>query len=86
LVLSKDHASDVEANTSDNAPRLFRQGGVTSMANPFAVVFFVALFPQFIDPAAPVLPRLLLLGITYIVVDRVILLIWGWLGVRATAL
>jgi threonine/homoserine/homoserine lactone efflux protein len=47
------------------------------MANPFAVVFFVALFPQFIDPAAPVLPRLLRLGITYIVVDRVILLIWG---------
>ncbi len=47
------------------------------MANPFAVVFFVALFPQFIDPAAPVLPPLLRLGITYIVVDRVILLIWG---------
>ena len=53
------------------------------MANPFAVVFFVALFPQFIDPAAPVLPPLLRLGITYIVVDRVILLIWGWFGLRA---
>jgi homoserine/homoserine lactone efflux protein len=83
LVLSKDHASDVEANTSGNASRLVQAWVATSKANPFAVVFFVALFPQFIDPAAPVLPRLLLLGITYIVVDRVILLIWGWLGVRA---
>ena len=53
------------------------------MANPFAVVFFGALFPQFIDPALPVLPQLLILGVTYLVVDGAILLVWGWLGVRA---
>ena len=53
------------------------------MANPFAVVFFGALFPQFIDPTAPVLPQLFILGVTYIVVDGAILLLWGWLGVRA---
>ena len=53
------------------------------MANPFAVVFFVALFPQFIDPAARVLPRLLLLGITYIDRRSRCLSIWGWHWVRA---
>lgn len=83
LILSKDQPDDVAANRSGKSFRLFRQGFVTSMANPFAVVFFGALFPQFIDPTMPVLPQLLILGITYLVVDGVILLVWGWLGVRA---
>jgi threonine/homoserine/homoserine lactone efflux protein len=83
LILSKEKANDVAANTSGQSFRLFRQGFVTSMANPFAVVFFGALFPQFIDPTMPVLPQLFILGVTYLVVDGAILLIWGWLGVRA---
>ena len=84
LVLSKD-TGDSNLNASQTASRfgLYRQGFVTSMANPFAVVFFGALFPQFIDPALPVLPQLLILGVTYIIVDGAILLCWGWLGRRA---
>lgn len=85
LILSKDQPDDVAANASGQSFRLFRQGFVTSMANPFAVVFFGALFPQFIDPTMPVLPQLLILGITYLVVDGAILLVWGWLGIRAAA-
>ncbi|MCF2872311.1 LysE family translocator [Octadecabacter sp. G9-8] len=83
LILTKDQADDITANTSDQSFRLFRQGFVTSMANPFAVVFFGALFPQFIDPTMPVLPQLFILGVTYLVVDGAILVLWGWLGVRA---
>lgn len=83
LILSKDQATDVEANASGETFRLFRQGFVTSMANPFALVFFGALFPQFIDPTSPVLPQLFFLGITYIVVDGAILMLWGWTGIRA---
>lgn len=85
LILSKNHADEVAATTSGASFRLFRQGFVTSMANPFAVVFFGALFPQFIDPTLPVLPQLLILGATYIVVDGAILLLWGWLGIRAAS-
>ncbi|MEM7733757.1 MAG: LysE family translocator [Pseudomonadota bacterium] len=62
--------------------RLFRQGFFTSMANPYAVVFFGALFPQFIDPSAPIWPQLLILGVTYLVVDGVILVLWGWAARR----
>ena len=61
---------------------LFRQGFFTSSANPYAVVFFGALFPQFIDPALPVLPQLLILGTTYLIVDGCILVLWGWTAVR----
>lgn len=85
LIRSKDQPDDVAANRSGQAFRLFRQGFATSMANPFAVVFFGALFPQFIDPTLPVMPQLLILGLTYLVVDGALLLMWGWLGVRAAA-
>ena len=76
---------------SDNTPaqagdvasgQLFRQGFVTSSANPYAVVFFGALFPQFIDASNPVLPQLLILGVTYLVVDGAILVVWGWVARR----
>ncbi len=79
LMLSKPTESEAQA-----APRgrMFRQGFVTSSANPYAVVFFGALFPQFIDPALPVLPQLLILGATYLVVDGLILVLWGWTATR----
>lgn len=83
LIMSKDKVDDMAANASAQSARLFRQGFITSMANPFAVIFFGALFPQFIDPSLPVLPQLLILGVTYLVVDGAILVLWGWLGVRA---
>ena len=64
---------------------LFRMGFVTSMTNPFAVVFFAALFPQFIIPDAAILPQLLILGATYLAVDGVTLVVWGWAGDRVAA-
>lgn len=79
LLLSKPQESRPAAAP---AGRLFRQGFVTSSANPYAVVFFAALFPQFIDASAPVLPQLLILGGTYLVVDGLILLLWGWAATR----
>jgi homoserine/homoserine lactone efflux protein len=75
LIFSKDQTGDVTANTSGQSFRLFRQGFVTSMANPFAVVFFGALFPQFIGPTMPVMPQLFILGVTYLVVDGAILML-----------
>lgn len=83
LILARDQRPETEAGTARASRRLFRQGFITSMANPFAVVFFGALFPQFIDPALPILPQLLILGLTYLVVDGAILYLWGWLALRA---
>lgn len=62
---------------------LYRQGFLTSAANPKAVVFFAALFPQFIDPTAAIWPQLLILGATYLAVDGVLLVFWGQLAVRS---
>ena len=73
------------AAASIKPARLFRVGFVTSMTNPFAVVFFAALFPQFITPDAAILPQLLILGATYLAVDGVTLVAWGWAGDRVAA-
>ncbi len=86
LMLSPATAGEPEGKAPDRTSRLYRQGFITSMANPFAVVFFGALFPQFIDPALPVLPQLMILGLTYLLVDCLTLLAWGWLSMRAVRL
>ncbi len=64
---------------------LFRNGFVTSAANPYAVVFFAALFPQFIDPALPVTPQVAILGATYLLVDGLLLVLLGALAARLVA-
>lgn len=56
---------------------LWLQGFVTSAANPRAVVFFAALFPQFIEPAADLWPQLAILGATYIALDGSVLSLYG---------
>ena len=56
---------------------LWLRGFITSAANPKAVVFFAALFPQFIDPQQPVLAQISALGVTYIVVDGLFLATYG---------
>ncbi len=62
--------------------RLWRQGFITSAANPKAVFFFAALFPQFIDTGHPVWPQLLILGATYLLIDGILLLVWGLMAER----
>ena len=62
---------------------LFKQGFLTSLSNPFAIVFFGALFPQFIDASRPIIKQVAILGTTYLALDGVTLVLWGWVGNRA---
>lgn len=82
LRLMLAHEGPGQAPPAVKATGLFRMGFLTSMTNPFAVVFFAALFPQFIDTAAAILPQLVILGATYLLVDGVTLVLWGWAGAR----
>ena len=67
---------------------LWFKGFITSAANPKAVVFFAALFPQFIDQDKPLIAQMFILGATYIVVDGLFLASYGkgahWLASRVT--
>jgi homoserine/homoserine lactone efflux protein len=65
---------------------LWLQGFLTSSANPKAVFFFAALFPQFISSNAPFWPQFLILSATYIVIDGLFLSAYGvsasWIAAR----
>lgn len=49
----------------------YRQGLLTSFANPKLAVFFVALFPQFVPDGDPVLPATVLMASIIVVMDLV---------------
>jgi homoserine/homoserine lactone efflux protein len=53
--------------------RAFAGGLVTQGANPKALVFFTALVPQFIDPAAPVGAQVAILGVSSTLIELVVL-------------
>jgi homoserine/homoserine lactone efflux protein len=44
-------------------------GFLTNATNPKGIIFMVAVLPQFISKAAPVLPQLAILGITMVTID-----------------
>ena len=83
LMVSREEATSSESNSKGQWRSLFQQGFITSSANPFAIAFFAALFPQFIDQAGNIAYQLIILGGTYLLIDGVILVLWGALAVRA---
>ena len=59
------HVQSAE-RTPTSARKLLAQGFIVGVTNPKTIAFFVAVLPQFIDPAAgAVWAQLLLLGLTF---------------------
>jgi len=52
----------------------------TTVLNPKSIAFFIAFLPQFIDPAAPVVPQLLVLGGTFLVLAAVNAALYAFLA------
>ena len=64
--------------------RFFLQGFLTSASNPKAIVFFAALFPQFLRPGEGAFAvQFLVLSLTYIAIDGAFLLLYGAAASRA---
>lgn len=47
----------------------FLQDFLVGASNPKAVLFFAAFFPQFVEPAAPLLPQLALLALGFVLLE-----------------
>ena len=73
-------SGSVESSTNG---RLFAQGFLVGASNPKALLFFGALFPQFIVPSAPQIPQFLLLGVTFIFFELLWLTIYALSASRA---
>ena len=77
LLESRSRPGDLLAGTPAAAPAhaVFRQGFLSAISNPKLGVFFVTFLPQFVLPGQQVLPRLLVLGVTFAVIG------WLWMNV-----
>ena len=63
-------ASEIEENKEDKltSRQLYFRGVVMNITNPKVAIFFLALLPQFADPArGPLTMQIVLLGLTFIV-------------------
>ncbi|MEE9364386.1 MAG: LysE family translocator [Cellulophaga sp.] len=56
---------------------LYAEGFLMSAANPKAIVFFAALFPLFINETLPFIPQVIILGITFLILDGISLLTYA---------
>jgi threonine/homoserine/homoserine lactone efflux protein len=67
-----------------NRRREIYLGALTlQLSNPKALLFFLALLPQFIDTHRPVVPQMVVLAATSMFPEFCILLAYGWLAYRA---
>jgi len=80
LIFKKSKPALIGRGSAESKFKLFQQGFITSSVNPYAIIFFAALFPQFINPAHPILPQLVILGVTVLVFDFVSLSFYGLLA------
>jgi len=68
---------------SGSGPRILRDGFFLQAANPKAILFFTAILPQFIDAHHKVAFQIFILGISSVLVEFVILFVYGQLAGRA---
>ncbi|MDH0446727.1 LysE family translocator [Shewanella sp. GD04112] len=72
LVLTKSQGQKLEVTKTEGkgtAKQLYKQAFLVGISNPKDLLFFAALFPQFIDLTAPQMPQLTILALTWALVD-----------------
>ena len=72
LLLTKNQGQTIEMchlQGKGTHQQLAKQAFLVGISNPKDLLFFAALFPQFIDLSAPQLPQLTILALTWVVVD-----------------
>lgn len=83
-----DRIDGQDAGAVRNPWSRYAQGFVTSASGPKAIVFFAALFPQFIDPSATVLPvavQFVILGVVFLIIDGLSVLLYAATAGRLSA-
>lgn len=79
---------DLSAAASTHAPgrplSLVLRGFLVNASNPKALVFILAVLPQFVQPQAPMAAQYLIMGATMIAVDLVVMA--GYTGLAARVL
>ncbi|MEA2019392.1 MAG: LysE family translocator [Campylobacterota bacterium] len=81
----EDYKIDKDSSiTKKDKLSLFLKGFIVGASNPKAIVFFIALFPQFIDPTSSMFLQYLILVGTFIVPELFWLLFYAYLGHKSS--
>lgn len=81
LIKTRNKTIDVvSSKTSPKQKKLFIEGVSITITNPKAIIFFVSLFPQFIDSEANYLSQFTLLSLTFCFLILLIHIIYGTLA------
>jgi len=78
--------ADSVARATTEGWRTLTRGFALQAANPKALIFFVALLPQFIDANKAVAPQVVILGVTSVVIEFFVLAAYGYLAARAATI
>jgi homoserine/homoserine lactone efflux protein len=82
--LPSDLATDDATRPIGRPLSLVLRGFLVNFSNPKAIVFMLAVLPQFIDPHAPLVKQYLVMGVTMITVDLIVMA--GYTGLAARVL
>jgi homoserine/homoserine lactone efflux protein len=82
--LPADIAEEADAKPAGKASSLVLRGFLVNIGNPKALVFMLAVLPQFIDPHAPLLAQYLTIAATMVTVDLIVMA--GYTGLAAKVL
>ncbi|PYY80083.1 threonine transporter RhtB [Pseudomonas sp. TKO26] len=82
--LPSDLSDDAAVRPIGKPLALMFRGFLVNISNPKALVFMLAVLPQFIDPHAPLVKQYLILGATMIVVDLIVMA--GYTGLASKVL
>lgn len=82
--LPSDLADHSAERPSGRPLALVMRGFLVNVSNPKAVVFMLAVLPQFVDPKAPQLMQYLTMGATMITVDLIVMA--GYTGLASKVL
>ncbi len=65
-----------------SARRLVMRGFLVNMSNPKAIVFLLAVLPQFIDPKQPLVQQYVTMSATMTMVDVIVMTGYTWLAAK----
>lgn len=84
IVASRQKATDLASDQTQPSGRSwFTQGLLTNLLNPKAILFFISILPQFVNPDASLPPQILALGAVDVLIG---ILIWAALIAAASRL
>jgi homoserine/homoserine lactone efflux protein len=78
----RDLRDQLRANPTRGGLPLLARGFLVNATNPKALVFYLAVLPQFVVPSAPLLSQYVVIAVTFIAVDAVVMSVYAGLATR----